>query len=379
MRVLHVSAPLSPVSGGPFESIRHLTKSLAEYGLGVSVAMPFQGEAKAHLDKWSAPVRCTGRVLVSSLGWSPSFGQSILQDGAELLHTHGLWLHPSWVALAWKRRWRRPHVVSVRGMLEPWAWRHHAWKKRPVWWLLERRNLESAALLHATSAQEARSLRERGLGAPIAIIPNGVELPRLAITQANGRLKGERKNALFLSRIHPKKGLPLLLEAWARVRPAGWDLLIAGPDEGGHRADLERQAGLLGLADVVRFSGPLTGRAKAQAFQDSDLFVLPTHSENFGIAVAEAMAHGLPVITTHGAPWQVLEQEQCGWWVPVSVENIAAALDNATRQSPEKLADMGRRGRRIAEERFSWDRIALDFIACYKWVLGDEPKPGCVV
>lgn len=378
MRVLHLSAPLSPASGGPYESIRHLTGGLAAADVDVAVAIPFDPVSRSYHGEWRAIMSSEGKILFPPLGWSPGFARRVLAQNADILHTHGLWQHPSWVALGWKRQWKRPHVVSVRGMLEPWAWEHRAWKKRPMWKMLERRNLESAALLHATSEQEAQSFRDRGLKVPIAIIPNGVELPDKWIR--NGVSVPPKRTALFLSRIHPKKGLPLLLEAWAKVRPDGWDLKIVGPDEGGHRKDLEKQASALGLADVVSFRDAVRGKdAKDALFKEASLFVLPTHSENFGIAVAEAMAHGLPVITTHGAPWQILEVEQCGWWVPVSVDGLAGALDAATRLSLESMEEMGMKGRAVVAERFGWDGIARRFVDCYRWLLGKGPRPDVVI
>ncbi len=377
MTIMHTSPPMGPSYGGPFESVRQLARSLTGAGAATHVAMPWGEEAFRYLDCWApAGVSLEGRIRVPALGWSGAYRRELLRREADILHTHGLWLHPSWVALAWKRKFSKPHVASVRGMLEPWAWRHKAWKKRPVWWLWERRNLQTASLLHATSEQEAQSFRDRGLNTPIAVIPNGVELPGNGET---GKQKAERKTLLFLSRIHPVKGLPLLLEAWAKVRPEGWKLRIVGPDEGGHRAELGRQTVALGLGETVAFVGPLAGEAKEAAYREADLFVLPTHSENFGIAVAEAMAHGLPVITTHGAPWKLLEEERCGWWVPVNVEGIASALEDATRRSPEELAAMGMRGRKVVEERFSWDGIAQEFVACYAWLLGRGPQPGFVI
>lgn len=369
---------MGPSYGGPFQTVRKLAQAQVAAGLSVSVRMPWSAEAEAHCADWApADVKISGEILLPAFGWSPAYGRELLASSADVLHTHGIWQHPSWAAVAWKKRWKRPHVCSVRGMLEPWAWQHHALKKRPVWWLMEQRNLQSASLLHATSAREAQAFRDRGLRAPIAIIPNGVDMvekPRIR----NPVAESERRTALFLSRLHPKKGLPLLLEAWAKLRPENWNLHIVGPDEGGHRADLERQVTLLGLTDRVHFSGPLTGAPKAQAFYEADLFILPTHSENFGVAIAEAMAHGLPVITTHGAPWELLETERCGWWVPISTDGIAAALEDATRRSPEELIAMGERGRAVVAERFAWDRIAGEMIACYEWVLGRGPRPGCV-
>ena len=395
MRVLHTSPPMGPSYGGPFQSVRKLAQAEQAAGLAVEVRMPWSAEAEAHLGDWS-PVKVTaeGKFQISPLGWSASYGKALVATDADIVHTHGLWLHPSWAALAWKKRYGKPHVVSVRGMLEPWAWQHHAWKKRPLWWMLEQRNLQSASLLHATSEQEAEGIRGRGLIAPIAVIPNGVTLPHDRGQRPDARKQTGNgvRTALFLSRVHPKKGLPMLLEAWARVRPRGWQLRIVGPDEVGHVAELKKQCLRSNLSEAsvamdncpsepltsVLFSGPLTGEAKEEAFAESDLFILPTYSENFGIAVAEAMAHGLPVITTQGAPWKILEEERCGWWVPVSVDGIMNALEDGTRRSPEELSVMGARGRKVVEERFAWDGIASEMISCYNWLLGKGPKPECV-
>jgi len=355
--------------------VRHLARVQLELGHKVYVAMPWEAASEAHRQDW-LPVEptITGKVLLESLCWSPAYGRHVLGIAADLLHTHGLWQHPSWIALKWKARHHRPHVCSPRGMLETWAWNHKRWKKLPVWWGLEKRNLQSAALLHATSDMEAASFRARGLTAPIAIIPNGVIIPG-----TTARFSNRSKVALFLSRIHPKKGLRMLLEAWAWVRPRGWQLHIVGPDEDGHRAELERLVAALHLGEVVRFDGQLLGMEKERAFEEAQLFILPTHSENFGIAVAEALAHGLPVITTHGAPWGLLQQRNCGWWVPATRDGLAAALDDATRRTPEELRVMGQHGREVVEERFLWPVIVRDMLSVYLWLLGQGERPRCIV
>jgi len=358
---------MCPQTGGIYEAIYHLAQHLTSGGVPNRVIMPGEAQAREILDHWKpVDAACQGRVLLRPMQWSPGFAREVLASEADILHTHGIWQHPSIVALQWKAQIDRPHVASVHGMLEPWAWHHHAWKKRPIWWLWEKRNLETATLLHATSDQEAEALRDRGLRAPIAIIPHGVDLPPLR----SSRDPGDCRTALFLSRIHPKKGLPMLLEAWAKVRPANWRLRVVGPDKAGHQAELERRVSVLGLGAVVEFSSPLDGAAKSAAFHQSDLFILPTHSENFGIAVAEAMAHQLPVITTHGAPWEILESERCGWWVPVTVDGIAAALEDATRLDTAELTEMGSRARAVATAQFCWSVVAARFIDAYRGVLG---------
>lgn len=293
----------------------------------------------------------------------------------DCIHVHGIWSPDLMRRWQTRQKFGLPAMVSIHGMLEPWALAHKAWKKRMAWWTYQKHLLQRADCLHATSVQEADNLRKLGLQSPIAVIPWGIDRVKM---KSKGGAK-QIRTTLFVGRLYPVKGLPLLIEAWARVRPAGWRLQLIGPDEAGHRAFLETMVRQCGLDEVVTFAGPMSGEALAEEYRNASLFVLPSHTENFGMVVGEAMAHGVPVITTHGAPWQVLEQEGCGWWMPVSVEGIAAALEDATQRPVEELAAMGERARDVVAERFSWDGIARDFVACYEWVLGRGEKPDCVV
>jgi glycosyltransferase involved in cell wall biosynthesis len=235
--------------------------------------------------------------------------------------------------------------------------------------------LAHAVMFHATADAEAESLRRSGFQQPIAVIPNGVAVPereRVKSTSAAPR------RALFLSRLHPKKGLPMLIEAWARVEPKDWELVLVGPSEDGHRAELEKQVRQRGLGEAVTFRGPVADDAKWSEYRKADLFVLPTHSENFGIVVAEAMAAGLPVITTTGAPWEELETHGCGWWVEPEVDSIKQALKEAVHCTDEERRAMGKRGRQLVKEHYSWQGVAERMIAAYHWLLGSESRPDHV-
>jgi len=207
------------------------------------------------------------------------------------------------------------------------------------------------------------------------VIPNGVDIPAGIEKKTPSN---SPKTALFFSRIHPKKNLPALVEAWALVRPAGWRMRIVGPDFEGHRSQVEELVHEKNLDDVFSFGNPVYGDARWDIYRKADLFILPTLSENFGIAVPEALACGIPVITTEGAPWAGLKENNCGWWVPLGVEPLAQALREGTEASDAEREMMGRRGRAWVEKNFAWESAALKMKSLYEWILGGGSAPSFV-
>jgi glycosyltransferase involved in cell wall biosynthesis len=189
--------------------------------------------------------------------------------------------------------------------------------------------------------------------------------------------KGEHI-ALFLSRIHPKKGLLTLVEAWAMARPEGWRAVVAGPDDGGHRARVVSAVNSAGLTEVFSFLDEVEGEQKAALLQRSSLFVLPSFSENFGVAVAEALGAGVPVITTTATPWEGLEWHRCGWWVDPDAESLAGALREATDLSNDSRREMGERGREFVSREFGWLGVGRRMREAYEWILRGGATPSFI-
>ncbi len=374
LSVVHCVPGLAACLGGPSRTVVALCEALARCE-GVSVSLLSRG-VPGEPSLSSAQSRVTLRVPVGRSRLSSALGLAIrgelsLIGGSSrpaLAHSHGVW-HPAnhWAARA-ARRWGVPLVIHPRGMLEPWALGQKRLKKRLALGLFQRRDLDGARALVATSEMEHDGLRRLGLRQPVAVIPNGVDLADTDAGAPSVDRRADRERVvLFLSRIHPKKGVLELVRAWSEVVSAGWRLRIAGPDEGGHWGQ---------VATLVRQLG-LDGERKAALYREADLFILPTFSENFGVVVAEALAHGVPVITTRGAPWADLETYRCGWWIDVGVEPLVAALREAIALTDEERAAMGARGREYVT-RFDWQRIAEHTLALYRWILGQGERPDCV-
>ncbi|MEJ8572817.1 glycosyltransferase [Microbaculum marinum] len=365
MKLLLTGTSFLPSYGGPAHSVSRLAVALADAGMEVGLWAPDGSAATSGLLPSGARVRRLEGVEAAAL---EAFAD------VDLLHDNGIWLPHNHRLARLARNRGVPRVVSPRGMLEPWALRHKRWKKSLAWVLYQRRDLASADCLHATSEREAGNLMRSQPRAQVRLVPNGVDVPPPIEFERPG-IAGTRdtqptRTALFLGRIHPVKGLSMLVEAWARVAPRNWVLRIAGPDEAGHRAEVESAVADAGLSEAVSFAGPLDAKAKRRAFLQADLFVLPTHTESFGMAIGEALAHGLPVLTTTGAPWPQLTERRCGWRVDPTAEAIADALRQATSCDLATLRGMGEKGRALVAAEFGWDRVASRFIGIYAELTG---------
>lgn len=295
-------------------------------------------------------------------------GEGVVFQNSErfdVAHFHGLW-EPMLHRVAQEVFARGiPVLWSPHGALAPWALKHKRWKKLPVWWLWQRRDLRRAAAFHATAAAEREWVRSCGIKHPIFEIPLGVRLPSALV----GGEVSRSKTILFVGRIYPVKGLENLISAWGLLSHAakvGWKLRIVGPNQAGYQETLQRQAQDLGVMGEIEFPGPKFGEELAAEYDRAGIFVLPSFSENFGSAVVEALAHGVPVVASRLTPWQVLEERKCGWWVDNAPQVLADALSSVMSLSDAERLEMGLRGRALCEERFSWSVVAKNIEDSYQ-------------
>jgi glycosyltransferase involved in cell wall biosynthesis len=380
IRIVNLTSSISRAAGGLFESVRHLAQQTHLPGRCRVLAVGLEdAHAAEDLSRWRPVEVSPCRILgPQKFGYSPEMAAALGRLEADLLHLHGIWKYPSMAAVQWSRRTRRPYIVSAHGMLEPWALAQSKWLKRLATKLYQGQCLRHASCLRATSRLEYDSIRQAGYSNPVAVVPNGVELPRELPALRKSRVSGTKRRALFLSRLHPKKGLLNLVTAWTNLRPKDWELLIVGPEEGGHSAELQAKVAAAGMQRDILFPGEAWGDARTRLYAGSDLFVLPSFSENFGLVIAEALSCEVPVITTRATPWQELQDLRCGWWIETGADPLVRALREALSLPSHTLREMGRRGRQLIKSKYTWEPIGRQMLEVYEWMLGRREPPPCV-
>jgi glycosyltransferase involved in cell wall biosynthesis len=288
----------------------------------------------------------------------------------DLVQIRSLWqlsMHQACVAA---RRKKVPYILTPRGCLDVWSLKQKWLKKKIALLTYQGYDLRRAAAIHTTAEEETRQVRRLGFRQVVLQFPNGVNFPE----SLPPRERTDKRRMIFLSRMHKKKGLVELVEAWAKVMPKEWQcelvFTLNGDEEKAYESKIKGMVEQLGLVEDFIFTGKLLDEEKWQAYRRSDCFILPTYTENFGIVIAEALYAGLPVITTQGAPWRDLIDHQCGWWVKQGdVNALANALIEATQMSRESLEEMGARGQRLVIDKYHWNKICMEMCTGYKKLL----------
>lgn len=375
MKVLHVTPSFYPALtyGGPTLSVYQLCLGLARNGCDVQVLTTDANGPDAVLDVdrnhdvqmanglW---VRYCHRIMDVSI--SPTLLRLVASRirWADVVHLMAVYSFPTIPTLLACKLMGKPVVWSPRGMLQRWEGTSRV-KSKAVWEMVCRFSSPRHLVLHVTSEEEAKESAARLPGVRLAVIPNGVEIPE--VVGANNGHSG--LHLVYLGRLDPKKGLENLLAAFKSLNGnlgGSSTLTIAGAGEAQYTESLRNQINSFQLSNRVKMAGALTGTAKRNLFETADLVVIPSHTENFGMVVAEALAHGVPVIASKGTPWKRVEEIGCGLWVDNSPASLASAI-NQISQMP--LREMGQRGREWMQREFSWDLVAKQMVDLYQSTL----------
>ena len=392
MKVLTFITSISPKGGGPSRSVPMLVKGLAEVGVDITL-MTFRSEdmnthalegTPAKLKVWEDGT--TAREIEDF----------ILSEQFDLIQLQSLWAKSYHVVALIARKHNIPYIITPRGMLEPWSLSQKKWKKKLALMFYQMKDLQKAACIFTTAEMEAQHVRELGVNAPMSVIPNGIETDGYACRTS---LEGVKKQILFLSRVHVKKGIEILIDAFCKLRAEGgvfkeWSVVIVGNGEDDYIESLKRKVDELELEDCIKILPPVFGEAKTKLYQESSLFCLPSYSENFGMVIAEALSCGVPAITTNGTPWQLLngdyatmgasldmlgEDKRTGWCIDLSVKNLERTLREAMAMSPAALYEMGQRGSKMINENFNYRSVALKTKCLYEWIVNGGIKPLFVI
>lgn len=383
MKILHTIPTVYGELNGPSYSVTRLCETLVDLNCDVELfsLKSNSDNSKNVISSINFKSREFSRShffwkLGISRGMNIALREAALSGEVSILHTHSLWMMPNVYPGIISRKYRISSVVSPRGTLSSFAMNSGSWVKKIFWPLIQRPAIRYSDAFHATSYMEYLDIRRLGFRQPVAIIPNGIDIPEYRKSNLNKPLR----TLLFLGRIHPIKGLDMLLKAWADLEGLfpDWQLKIAGPDDGEYALGLKRLSKELALKRVV-FSGPALGVNKWSELADADLFVLPTHSENFGVAVAEALASGTPVVVTKGAPWGRVEEVGAGWSVDITENALLKAFKEALPLSKNELNAMGLCGRSWMASDFSWGAVAIKMRDFYSFILLGGAKPDFVM
>lgn len=391
MKILHIIENIDNSYGGPAKSVPFLIK----YQNKIEVKNKIISIALKD-DETNDICKENNIEIISSkyngpkfLKYSDNFCKTITDEIIDqtILHTHSLWNYPPYCAFKLSKKYKLPLIMSIRGNLYDWNLNKSKWKKDLALNLFQMKMLKEASCLHATEENEVKAIRNLGIKTPVALISNGIEVEEFENLSSkeeamkNLTLDADKRYILFMSRIDSKKGLEYLVNSFIKLEKLfpEWELLIAGPIyDQKYFNKINTNISNANINVKVHYFGMVNGKKRLDLFAASELFILPAHTENFGMVIGEAMAATLPVITTTGTPWKVLNDKNAGWWVDLNSKNICIALEKAMKKNSQELKEMGKRGYEIIKKDFTWGEVANKMKQVYSWVLSKSEKPDFV-
>ncbi len=375
MKICIAISTIDKNSGGPSRSVPILAKGLSSLGVNTTLLVQESNNMNYHLLE-NTNVRI---IVLPRKAKIDEIERIILNESFDLIHSQNLW-SPFYNKVARiARRHAIPYIMTPRGTLEPWSLSQKRIKKIIALAIYQKKDLRKANCILATSKMEANNVRNLSIKTPIAVIPNGIDVSEYKCRSVD-TLNNVKKQVLFLSRIHPKKGIEILIRSWASIvnKYPDWKVVIAGNGEESYILSLQEQIKSYNMEDRIVIIPPVFGEEKHQLYCESSVFVLPTYSENFGMVIAEAMSCGVPVITTNGTPWQELNEVNLGWCIDLSEDNLTKVLIEAIELGLEKLFIKGQSASKHIYNTYQYTEVAKKNLTVYEWILNGIEKPSWV-
>lgn len=391
MKTLHIIENIDNNYGGPAKSVPFLIKYLNQLDTkNKIISVRLQNiENNDICENNNIEIISSNYNGFKFLKYSNQLYSNIINeiDNETIIHTQSLWNYPPYCAFKIAKKHNLPLVMSIRGNLYDWNLNKSKWKKDLSLTLFQMKMFKEASCLHATEINELKAIRNLGIKTPVALISNAIEIEEFVKLSSqeeakkNLNLDKDKRYILFMSRIYSKKGLEYLINSFIDLQHnfPQWEILVAGPIYDKTYFDkINQNIKKSKIDNKVHYFGMVNGKKRLDLFASSELFILPAHTENFGMVIGEAMACSLPVITTQGTPWEVLNKKNAGWWIKLDDESITNALKEAMLKTKIELNEMGVNGYKIIKEDFTWDRVASQMKELYSWLLNKRDKPDFV-
>jgi glycosyltransferase involved in cell wall biosynthesis len=395
MKVLHVVPSVAPVRGGPSYAVMAMVKALRSQGIDAEIATTNDSgpdildvllQKRTEYEQvpiWFFPRFSPAQVALREFIFSSSLTTWLWQHitNYDLVHVHAIFSYPSTIAMTIARFKGVPYITRTIGQLCNWSLDQSKRKKQMYLALIERANLNYSRGLHFTAQQEAQEVSTVGLVSPSFVLPLGLTLPNpnphaRQILRQMLKVADDEPIILFMSRLHPKKGLDYLIPALGKLASQHrFTFLLAGNGTSEYEAMVSNLLETAGIRDRTYQAGFVMDTTKELFLQGSDLFALTSHSENFGVAVLEALAAGLPALVTPGVALAArIQQDHLGYVTQLESSAIAAQIEQWLLDI-EQGRKMGDRARQVIAQRYAWNRIALDLMQVYTAIIQDKPIP----
>ena len=371
LRICQIVPYIHNEASGPSYSVPSLSLAIQNWNYKITLLTLDKGKS---IPNWSLNiVKHKPNFFFDRIGWSNDANIWFNNNAKnyDIFHTNGLWMFPNVTPLKIAKKIGKKCIISPRGTLNEEALKYSKIKKFFFYNFFQKDILKKVDLIHVTSNGELNDVRKFGLNQPVAIIPNGIDIPEIKYKKDNKIFK-----LIYLGRIHPKKGIENTIKAWSSVQHLfpNWIFEIAGLGENKYEEKIKKLI-LNTRSKSIKFIGPVYGEDKIKFLQTSDVLIMPSYNENFGMVVAEALSNNTPVICSMNTPWQKVIEIKCGWHIPNDKISIKKTFLKVFKMSKNNLSDKGIKGRLWMKKEYSWKQVAKKMLLSYEWLISQKNKP----